>query len=72
MTNRWSNARQSVIDSARALVTSKECTYGISTLRAEEMVVEVKKLLDDDTFHFGKSNTVSDFLMRNRATSPHR
>jgi len=61
MTSRWSNARQRVIDTARVLIISKECTYAISGLGEADRAAEVKKLLDDEAFHFGKANSVGDF-----------
>lgn len=59
MTNRWSVARQGVIDAARALIISKGCTYAVSKLAEADRAVEVAKLLDSDAFHFGKTSLVS-------------
>jgi len=59
MTKRWSNARQSVIDVARVLIVSKGCTYAIAGLEKVEKAVAVKKLLNDEVFHFGKDKLVS-------------
>lgn len=63
MMGRWSNARQSVIDAARALVTSKECTYAMSGLKEVEKAAAARELLDNDAFHFGRANSVSYFLV---------
>ena len=61
MAGRWSGARQGVIETARAVIASKACTYGISGLEGEDRVVAVRKLLDDESFHFGKATSVSNF-----------
>jgi len=61
MTNRWSNARQGVIDVARALIASRGCTYAISGPGLEQVdkAAAVQKLLADEAFHFGKTSSVS-------------
>ena len=61
MTNRWSNARQGVIDNVRMSIVSKGCTYAILGLEGADKAATVKSLLDDEVFHFGKANSVSDF-----------
>jgi len=63
MANRWSGARQSIIDTARMLIVSEGCTYGISGLEQEEKAATVAGLLYKDTFHFGKGSSVSGCLM---------
>jgi len=67
MTGRWSNARQGAIDAARALLTSKECTYKISELGVPEKAAAVEKLLDGEAFHFGKATSVGDFSDTNES-----
>ena len=69
MTNRWSNARQGVIDTARASIISKGCAYAISELEAADKATVVGELLDNEVFHFGKGNLVSGFLMQTGITS---
>ena len=64
MTNRWSNAHQGVTDTARAFIISEGCTYKISGLEEADTAAAVKKLLDDGIFHFGKANSVCDFLIQ--------
>ena len=69
MTNRWSNARQGVIDTVRASVISEGCTYAISELEAADKAAAVRELLDNEVFHFGKGNLVGGFLTRTSVTS---
>ena len=72
MTNRWSNAHQGVIDNMRMSIVSEGCTYAILGLEGADKAAAVKSLLDNEVFHFGKANSVSDFLARNKYIFPHR
>lgn len=60
MTGRWSNARQGVIDAARALIISDGCTYALPELEGAVKATAVENLLEGEVFHFGDS--VSYFL----------
>ena len=43
------------------LILSARCTYGISELREKaDKAAAVAKLLQDEMFHFGKTNSVGD------------
>lgn len=53
-----------VIDAARALIISKECTYAIKGLDGEAMAKKVAELLDAETFHFGKASSVGNFATK--------
>jgi hypothetical protein len=59
MKSRWCNARQHVIENARALIDSEECTYKVKTSKDESDVTVVENLLDGEVFHLGKTSTVS-------------
>ena len=67
MTSRWCNARQLAIDNARALIDSEECTYRIKKSEKVSDADVVEKLLDDEAFHLGKTNSVSDLPTVNRS-----
>ena len=55
---RWSSFRQGVIQTARDLVLSNECSYAVCG-STPEAVTAALALLKKDTFHFGKTSTVS-------------
>ena len=60
MTNRWCGARQMVIDAARDLIGSKECTYAIEGLDKQAKAAKVAKFLDEEAFHFRKTTSVGN------------
>ena len=62
-TGRWCNARQLIINGARALIKTQECTFGIAVEGLEQAAVaaKVEKLLDEEAFHFRKASSVSVF-----------
>ena len=65
MTNRWCGARQMVIDAARDLIGSKECTYAIEGLDKQAKATKVAKFLDEEAFHFKKTSSVGNFTTQN-------
>lgn len=54
----WSGFRQGVIQVARELILSSECSYSVHGPMAE-VVPAALALLERDSFHFGRSITVS-------------
>jgi hypothetical protein len=64
---RWSGFRQGIITMARSLIISPESTYGLWRADSDEFNSDTIKgaasnLLDQDTYHFGKTATVSTTL----------
>jgi hypothetical protein len=61
MTDRWCNTRQHVIKTARSLLVSDDCTYGIKELEKDKRADEVERLLEGEAYHFRKKqNSVRD------------
>ena len=55
---RWSGFRQGMSQAARDIVLSNECSYSVHGPAAEAAAVALT-LLEKDSFHFGRTSTVS-------------
>ena len=55
---RWSSFRQGIVQAARELVLSNECSYSIHGSTADAVPAALA-LLEKDSFHFGRTSMVS-------------
>ena len=55
---RWSSFRQGIIQAARDIVLSKDCSYSVRGSGANAVTAALA-LLEKDSFHFGRTSTVS-------------